>query len=51
MRRSVDERDSALETLGIGVATIKRNGLVETITRLRPHNPSSSSARMVMGRQ
>lgn len=33
MRRSVDERDSTLETLGIGVATIKRNGLVETITR------------------
>ena len=32
IRRSVDERDSALETLGVGVATIRRDGVVETIT-------------------
>lgn len=32
MRRSVDERDRALQTLGVGVATIRRDGVVEDIT-------------------
>ena len=46
LRQSVQERDRALENLAIGVATIRRDGIVETITNVGASLLGSTGAEM-----
>ena len=46
LRQSVQERDRAMENLGIGIATLRRDGTVETITNVGAALLGSTGAQM-----